>query len=232
MTADPMLEKISNLLAKAEATTFAEEAHAFTEKAQELMQKYAIDQAMLEASRPGMVSKPIMVKIKIPQPYVNSKQRLLSTIAGNNRCKIVYEGDTKTRVVYLFGYESDINWVQELFLSLLIQAHMEMLVPVGVNTKSWKNNFIYGFADEIGRRLREANKRESVSREATTGVGSALVLVDRNKQVVSLRDETFPRLTSGSNPGASSSLGYGEGKQAGGRAGLARNSVSGRKELR
>lgn len=66
---DSMMERIRNLLAKAEATTFQEEAHAFTEKAQELMQKYAIDQAMLEASRPGHVSKPVMVKLPIPQPY-------------------------------------------------------------------------------------------------------------------------------------------------------------------
>ena len=45
-----MLARIRALLAKAEATTFVEEADAFTAKAQELMARHAIDAAAVESS--------------------------------------------------------------------------------------------------------------------------------------------------------------------------------------
>ncbi|MDP9441581.1 MAG: DUF2786 domain-containing protein, partial [Actinomycetota bacterium] len=44
---DRILSRVRALLAKAESTEFAPEAEAFTEKAQELMARYAIDDPVL-----------------------------------------------------------------------------------------------------------------------------------------------------------------------------------------
>ena len=48
-----MLSRIRALLAKAEATEYAEEAEALSARAQELMAKYSIDQALLAAESGG-----------------------------------------------------------------------------------------------------------------------------------------------------------------------------------
>ena len=50
---DPLLERVRALLAKAESTSFPEEADALTAKAQELMARHAIDAAMLEGASVG-----------------------------------------------------------------------------------------------------------------------------------------------------------------------------------
>ena len=50
-TNDSVLHKVRALLAKAEATPFDAEAEAFTSKAQELIARYRIDDALLSARR-------------------------------------------------------------------------------------------------------------------------------------------------------------------------------------
>ena len=64
------VQRAVQLLAKAEATTFAEEAEAFTAKAQELMAAHAIQQAMLEAGGDmgilsGRIRKAFLTKSRV-----------------------------------------------------------------------------------------------------------------------------------------------------------------------
>ena len=82
-----MLERVRALLAKAESTTFPEEAEALTAKAQELMARHAIDQAVLDAGSNGGSAGVVGWRIGIDDPYAAAKSILLYRIAVANRCR-------------------------------------------------------------------------------------------------------------------------------------------------
>ncbi len=85
-----VLARIRALLAKAESTTFEEEAHAFTAKAQELMTRHAIDVAMLGASAGSDAAISTEHRmIRIEQPYADPKISLLGAVARANRCRAI-----------------------------------------------------------------------------------------------------------------------------------------------
>src|SRR5688572_5573226 len=64
MTEDTIIDKITKLLAKAESTT-PEEAEALTAKATELMMRWSIDEAVIEARRVGAGKVDQVVEKKI-----------------------------------------------------------------------------------------------------------------------------------------------------------------------
>ena len=88
-----LLGKIRALLAKAEATEFAEEAEALSARAQELMAKYSIDHALL-AAETGRTEEPGGRRIAVDNPYEAPKASLLQTVAQANRCRVVWSKDS------------------------------------------------------------------------------------------------------------------------------------------
>src|SRR6266704_2970169 len=85
--ADPrQLERVRALLAKAESTSFAEEAEAYTAKAQELMARHSIDYALLSVGT-GIRDQPVGRRIGIDNPYAAPKVLLHAAAAGANRCR-------------------------------------------------------------------------------------------------------------------------------------------------
>jgi hypothetical protein len=88
-----MLERVRALLAKAESTTFPEEAEALSAKAQELMARYSIDRALLEATSGLGVDDVSGRRLLIDDPYAKEKSLLLAEVAGANRCKAVWSPD-------------------------------------------------------------------------------------------------------------------------------------------
>src|SRR5439155_7533472 len=142
-----MLERVRALLAKAESTTFPEEAEALSAKAQELMACHAIDRALLEAaasdSTPGASGR----RIVIDDPYARPKSLLLAEVADANRCKAVWSPDFGWSTV--FGADDDLDIVELLFTSLLCQATAAMTAagssaegPLGrrARTKSFRQS--------------------------------------------------------------------------------------------
>src|SRR6476646_1454927 len=88
-----MLERVRALLSKAESTTFPEEADALTAKAQELMARHAIDQAMVDAGGTGAGGRtglPTSRRIWIDNPYADGKSLLFNHVAVANRCRAVF----------------------------------------------------------------------------------------------------------------------------------------------
>ena len=71
-----VLDKVRALLAKAESTEFEEEADALTAKAQELMARHAIDQAMVAAVTSS--EEPGGRRIGVGDPYAQSKAQPVS----------------------------------------------------------------------------------------------------------------------------------------------------------
>ena len=130
---DRMLGRIRALLAKAESTEFAEEAEALSARAQELMAKYSIDHALL-AAQAGEREEPSGRRIPVDGPYEEPKATLLNVIALANRCRAVWSKDVGLMTVV--GFPADLDAVELLFTSLLVQANTAMLRPAGRRTSS------------------------------------------------------------------------------------------------
>lgn len=207
--------KVRALLAKAESTEFAEEAATYTAKAQELIARHAIDTALLEER----VGRGLIVTriIEVPSPYPKEKFVLLGGIALANNCRAILGledaaiaqmlrdqtfDDHNGRLATVVGYESDLDAVELLFSSLLIQAVNEVLAhgpqvtEWGENrTRSFRRSFLYQFARTVRDRLAEV--REVTCSEAAEDSGGSVlpVLASREEAVESELAERFPRVT-------------------------------------
>jgi hypothetical protein len=208
---DRVLGKIRALLSKAESTEFAEEAEALSGRAQELMAKYSIDHALLAAAE-GDEESPGGRRIPVDNPYESPKVQLLSEVAVANRCRTVWLKELG--MVTVVGFEADLDAVELLFTSLLVQANTAM-VRAGSKqdsygrsrTRAFRQSFLVSYAYRIGERLEEATEnvvRETVrdqeeqSRQhaeaaAQAGPGTALVplLAAREEALDDAVDEMF-----------------------------------------
>jgi hypothetical protein len=225
-----MADKIQALLAKAESTTFEDEAEALVAKAQELMARYAIDEAMFDqgAGRTrGVSSRPM----HIPDPYARAKFSLLASVALANRCQAVYE--PLSRRVRVFGTENDLDAVDLLFSSLLVQATAAMLrASYGEpRVKSFRQAFLVAFAHRIGQRLEEATA--AAVQEATEEYGSSLLpmLAARSDAVDAALREEFPHVRK-SYASVSNGAGVRAGRAAADRAQLGAHKGVGGARLR
>ena len=191
-----VLEKVRALLAKAESTTFPEEAEALSAKAQELMARHAIDEAMVGAAE-GADDAPTGVRLPVDDPYAGAKSILLSEVAVSNRCRAVWSKDLAISTVV--GYESDLEFVEILYTSLLVQATSAM-VAAGPQvdrygrsrTRSFRQSFLLAYAKRIGHRLRAAEAASRASATEQYGVALVPVLADRSAAVTAARDAAFP----------------------------------------
>ena len=187
---DRMLGKIRALLAKAESTEFAEEAEALSARAQELMAKYSIDHALL-AAQSGEREEPSGRRIPVDSPYDEPKGTLLNVIALANRCRAVWSKDVGLMTVV--GFPADLNAVELLFTSLLVQANTAMLRAGGKKdefgrsrTRAFRQSFLVSYAIRIGERLEEAtahataeavDELAAVERDSAGAVSSGTDLV-------------------------------------------------------
>jgi hypothetical protein len=199
-----MLGRIRALLAKAEATEFAEEAEALSARAQELMAKYSIDHALL-AAESGQDETPGGRRIAVDNPYEAPKATLLQTVAQANRCRVVWSKDVG--LVTVIGFPADLDAVELLFTSLLVQANTAMLRAGGKQdaygrsrTRAFRTSFLVSYAIRIGERLSEAAEhaeREAVAEQhddaAGRGSGTDLVpfLAARHQAVDDAMAEMF-----------------------------------------
>lgn len=218
--ADPkVLERVRCLLAKAEASEFEAEAIAFTAKAQELIVRHSIDRALLTVSRgiepPGGADhlggagypdaarvrdgaeQPAGIRIGVSQPYEAGKAGLLQTVAEANGCQSIWS--QKLGFVTVLGFQADLEAVELLYTSLLVQASQAMAgkgprpaaTVSGSRTRSYRQSFLSAFAVRIGDRLRgvtEQGRREGGSRLLP-------VLAGREQAVRALAKRLFPDVT-------------------------------------
>lgn len=212
---DRILERVRALLAKAESTEFADEAAALSAKAYELIAAHAIDLAMIE-ERQGR-GEVTTTTIFIEAPYMKEKFLLLGGIAHGNRCRAILgiEEDllielTESRELFdypdgrlatVVGYRSDIDAVELLFTSLLLQAvntmlaHGSVIEPWGENrTRSFRRSFLASFAWTIEDRFEEIERASAAAADATAEGTVLPVLADRCSEVERALDERFPHL--------------------------------------
>jgi hypothetical protein len=175
-----MLSRIRALLAKAESTEFAAEAEALSARAQELMAKYSIDHALL-AAETGRKEEPGGRRIAVDNPYEAPKASLLQTVAQANRCRVVWSKELG--LVTVIGFPADLDAVELLFTSLLVQANSAMLRAGAKQdalgrsrTRAFRQSFLVSYAIRIGERLSEAAghaEQQAVAEQATASAAGA-----------------------------------------------------------
>ncbi|QKW20008.1 DUF2786 domain-containing protein [Kitasatospora sp. NA04385] len=242
-----MLGRIRALLAKAESTGFPEEAEALTAKAQELMARHSIDEALLAAGGGRSADDPAAVRIGVDNPYEGPKTMLLDAVAAANRCRVVWAKEFGFCTVV--GFDADLDAVELLYTSLLVQATAAMHragsrkhKDGAARTKAFRQSFLVAYAARIRERLAGATERatERAAEEAAAGrtngtgpdgdplpavpAGGLLpVLAARAEAVEDAVREMFPRLVS-QRVRVSDGEGWAEGRAAADRASLHRGS--------
>lgn len=225
-----MLERVRGLLALAEDDgATPEEAELATARAAEIMAKYSIDKAMLDATADKR-EVPCDRVITFPQPY--SKQHvwfyyaILRAFRGDG---VIIQKPTRNRginydayKVQVYAFEADLMVVDILYTSLLLQAANQLKNPPPYeHAKTWKVSFWEGFTDVVSERLVEANK---IAEAEVKTPGTELVLRDRALEVQARKELDFPQVRKIAGPKARSEEGYRAGQKAGREANLHRTS--------
>lgn len=211
-----VLTRIRALLAKAEATGFPEEAEALTAKAQELMARHTIDEALL-ASRTHAKDTPGACRIGVDAPYETAKAILLDAVATANRCRAVWNEAYGFSTVV--GFEPDLEVVELLHTSLLVQgtaamtkAEAEQRAGGRKRTKTFRQAFLLAYANRLGARL--AATAQDVTVESPEAGELLPVLAARDVAVTSHTERMFPQTTTTRVRGATDQEGWTHGTAA------------------
>ncbi|QDI70163.1 aromatic acid decarboxylase [Streptomyces calvus] len=206
-----MLGRIRALLAKAEATGFPEEAEALSAKAQELMARHSVDEALLAARTPA-AETPDACRIGVEPPYEQAKAVLLDAVAGANHCRAVWNEALGFSTVV--GFAGDLEAVELLYTSLLVQATTAMTRAEAAQraggrkrTKTFRQSFLASYAHRVGTRL-------AAVAEAQVSGDLLPVLASRAVAVTDRTDRLFPETTTTRLRGVSDAAGWEEGARA------------------
>jgi hypothetical protein len=195
-----MLVRVRALLAKAESTEFEAEAEALTARAQELMARHSIDYALLAAAS-GSAQPPSGRRVFLESPYEGPKAILLDKVAAANRSQAVWHRSLGLSTV--LGFPADLDAVELLFTSLLVQATTAMMHAGAQRdaygrsrTRSFRQSFLSSYAQRIGERLADSTgEAERQAAAESPGTDLVPVLAARDSAVDQAVDEMFPELT-------------------------------------
>ncbi|MGB5111080.1 MAG: DUF2786 domain-containing protein [Mycobacterium sp.] len=187
-----ILTRVRALLAKAEVTEYPEEAEALSAKAQALMVRHSLKEAVADHNL-GRSSVAVARRVWIDNPYVAAKVALVQAVAQANRCRTVWIKDLGC--VVAVGTDVDLDLVELLSTSLLVQANRAMLlagrrheIRGQTRAKSFRLAFLTAYAHRIGERFSETSS--SVAQELQHDDRLLPVLAARNRAA----DEAFTRL--------------------------------------
>lgn len=219
---DRALRRIRGLLVKAESTEFPDEAEALTAKAQELMTRYAVDAALLDAGPSSSRDAAVGTRrVHVQDPYVRAKMQLLAAVAEANDVRLVWY--QSLGIANLVGTTSDVDAVELLFTSLLLQvaqalAAAERSAGLRSGSRSFRRSFLLGYAHRIGERLTRARERATAEAAAAHGVDLLPVLRSRQAAVEERVAELFPRVRTSRSRSAVDAGGWYAGRAAAERA--------------
>ncbi|WP_249019053.1 DUF2786 domain-containing protein [Conexibacter sp. S30A1] len=189
--------KVRALLAKAESTTFDAEAEALTAKAQELMARHRIDRALLEHDLQGSRIRPVGRRIGVDDPYAEAKALMLGEIATANGCHAVWSKSLGFTTV--FGFADELDAVEELFTSLLVQATVALRREGSKvdrhgrsRTTRFRRSFLVAFGVRIGRRLRATVAATVTAADAETALALVPILAERDAAAKQAASAAFP----------------------------------------
>jgi Protein of unknown function (DUF2786) len=202
-TADHKLEVIRKLLAKAEGAATPAEADAYNTKAAQMMARHGVDAVTLEAAGGEVRDRIGSRRIAMADPYSREKAQLATGVASAMGCRtVVHRGVARGQVAALtvMGFESDLQRVEVVFTSLLLQATRDVVrqrPPTwsGESTTAFRRTWMVGFSSAVYQKLLDAERgalREHDDHAAHDGRPSAaLVLADRRTQVDRVYDDEW-----------------------------------------
>ncbi|MER6164968.1 DUF2786 domain-containing protein [Streptomyces violaceorubidus] len=213
------LARIRALLAKAEATGYPQEAEALSAKAQELMARHSVDEALLAAHAPSP-DTPGACRIGVEPPYEQAKAVLLDAVADANHCRAVWNETFGFSTVV--GFEADLEVVELLYTSLLVQAEAAMTKAEAgqrsggrKRTKTFRQSFLAAYAHRAGTRLRAAAEAATgAAADAASEADLLPVLASREVAVTDRMERMFPATTTTRLRGATDAAGWTEGTRA------------------
>lgn len=246
-----LFRRLRALLAQADATTFAEERQAFEAKAQALMVEHGITLAMLAATTGRQEESVVRATVHVPGPHASVLGQLGWQVPALHDCRAV-RGPRRPGTggfdFEVFGWASEVAWVQLLVPRLVEHAHTELrrrrppgLAPTA--SSQFARGFLQGYVREVLDRLtavREQAHAQAVRDRAqasgqtvaSTGRSVALALQDRTAEVDRRMRAAFPHLRSARPPAPSRSAeGRRAGRTAGAAAPIARHEVASRPGL-
>jgi hypothetical protein len=225
---DKLLVRMRNLLDKAYDPAATEhEKESYEAKANELMARYGIEQAMLPSDSPRR--EQIVVRtFEISGQYAIDRRILMYTIGHAFGCKSMIWGSQKFGYfLKLTGFESDIERTEFLYGILGLQALSGMRkaeMPWYENSiVGFRKSWLRGFTNAVYARLRVAE--EAVVAETS---GAELVLRDRRTEVEEFYAEENGKLRTARAPKRRMS-GYSDGHRAGNNAALDQTAVGGQR---
>lgn len=255
MSEEKILERIQRLIAHAEGTSNEAEAANYWAKAQELMAKYAIDEAMARAAGKPVQEKPhtLVVQYFGNKKYNGHKMKLMNTVCRYNRCRLIRH--YKDQYMYVIGMESDTRFVELLWTSLILESWRWMLqdlkaykegppdwfaeddydqlepkhTPRGIYIKNWLD----GFISRVGERMREHEQyvlNQQQQAQPTSGSTVALALRSSLELVDLYIDSNFGKLGKARSRGGTNS--YSSSARSAGRSAGDRADISGGRKMR
>lgn len=192
---DPkVLARIRALLAKAESTSFPQEAEALSAKAQDLLTRHAIDAAVL-AARTHQPSVVRARRVPVADPYAGAKVQLLDAVGRVNEVRVVWTGSVGLATVV--GHPEDLELVAVLFASLLVQVRraVDEAGRTGLGSdRRFRRGFLFAYAERIGQRLGDARAAARGDAARTYGAELVPVLAERSEAVETAFTALFPRV--------------------------------------
>lgn len=229
-----LMDKVRALLAKAESTSFPEEAKLLSAKAFDLMEKYSIDQAMLREGRKVEANEMGREDFDIKAPHSYTRMGLASVVLRAMDCRSVITKDTAAlRRLTSIGMKHDLAAARVLIDSLFTQQARELAKaikskPSYEHGRTFTHNFLLGYASEVGMRLTAQKDLTKKQYEEDHSTSTALALVDKGAAVTSAFNQAYPRTrTRQAHSAYASASGQQAGRAAAQRADLGNRNLGG-----
>lgn len=179
-------ELVAQLLATAESTTHPEEATLARERAERLMVKLGITDAVARARGTRTREQVVQLTVCFDGTYRVGLLHMAVPIARGVGCRSLRSRTGSSELLYVVGYACDASRAVQLIDSLAAQAVRDMWlwwrgihdIPSSSGVKA-RQSFLIGFGHEAGDRLHQA-EADTV---AELGSRTDLVLADRSREV-------------------------------------------------
>lgn len=233
---EAVAEKVRKLLAKAEATSNANEAEAFSAKAAELMTAHRLDAAALrESLRRGALG---VERVPLGRgAYVRARLALLGAVAGHHDVTVVFETGQVGTTALLAGFDDDLRTTRMFYESLHTQAAGQMSAirkATPAATQRFRRAFLFGYAARVGELLAAS---AAVAAAPTSGAAPSTAggllpeVLERRQRVEAYAATAFGRVVAAKPAAPASASGFHHGHAAAGRADLGRRRLHGRPQL-
>lgn len=229
MATERSREDIISLIQKCLALTHSDkpgEAANAAAKAQELLFKYHLDMAEVEASEPGEDSLINEESYNLNPRAHEGKWRLslINHIARHNFCKVLW--GYKGRYATIIGTKIDVEAVKEIYLWVAEQlvemepSYWKAAQDVFDRRPTFRRSFFEGAVGEVNHRLYKQRDTSRAESEKSTAL-----IVQSDKDLKDYMEKEYPKGTlRAARMGGSygSSAGLSAGREAGGKVTISR----------